>query len=116
MALRRVKAWLFGAERPKFPDAAPEQLEPLRTRRFPTAAPDRLARLWSEIARICGVDPLQLHEDDRITKLCPGQGALDLNLKIMELEALVAAESKHMPPPATRPQTVGDIIDYLIGE
>ncbi len=114
MAFESVKKWFFGAERARFSDATPEQLEALRARRFPTAAPDRFAVLWSEVAKICGVDPLQLHEDDPISTLCPSQGALDLNLRIMELEALVAAESKQMPPPATRPQTVGDVIDYLI--
>jgi hypothetical protein len=66
------------------------------------------------IAAICGVDPLLLHEDEEIQALCPSQGALDLNLRIMELEALVMAESKHLPPPAQRPQRIGEIVDYLM--
>jgi len=114
MALR-FKNWLFGVDRPRFPAATPDQLEGLRARRFSHATPERFAALWCEIANICGVDPLRLNESDEIAELCPSQGALDLNLRIMELEALVAMESKGMPPPAIRPQTIGDIIDYLTG-
>jgi hypothetical protein len=65
-------------------------------------------------ANICSVAPLAMHEDDEIQRLCPTNGALNMNLKMMELEALVMAQSKHLAPPVRRPQTMGDIIDYLL--
>lgn len=114
MALAKLRDWVIGPRRPKFAPATPDQLQELLSRRFRTVDRERFAALWSEIANICGVDPLVMHEDDEIQRLCPTKGVLDLNLKMMELEALVMAESKHLRPPAHRPQTVGDIIDYLL--
>lgn len=114
MALAKLRAWLTGPRRPKFDAATPDQLQELRSRRFRSVDPERFAALWSEIANICGVHPLVMHADDEIQRLCPTEGVLDLNLKMMELEALVMAESKHLAPPVRRPQTIGDIIDYLL--
>lgn len=100
--------------RPSFDAVTADQLQELLSRRFPSVDRERFAQLWSEIANICGVDPLVMHEDDEIQRLCPSNGVLDLNLKVMELEALVMANSKHLAPPARRPQTIGDIVDYLL--
>lgn len=114
MALAKLRDLLKGARRPRFDAATPDQLQELLSRRFPSVDRERFAKLWSEIANICGVDPLVMHEDDEIQRLCPTNGALDMNLKMMELEALVMAQSKHLAPPVGRPQTIGDIIDYLL--
>lgn len=82
-------------------------------RRFADADRVEFARLWCEIATICDVDPLKLHEDDSLRELCP-EPLLTFDLKLQELEALVIQESRELPPPRRRPNTVGEIIDYLL--
>jgi hypothetical protein len=114
MVFQNLRNRLLGSDRPQFQAATPEALEFIRAGRFANAAPERFAAIWSEIANICGVDPLQMREEDELRVLCPTRRLTDLNLKMMELEALVAAESRGMPPPAIQPQTVGDILDYLM--
>jgi hypothetical protein len=114
MVLAGLRDWLIGRRRSNFEAVTADQLQELLSRRFPSVDRERFAQLWSEIANICGVDPLVMHEDDEIQRLCPSNGALDMNLKMMELEALVMAQSKHLEPPVRRPQTIGDIIDYLL--
>jgi hypothetical protein len=90
-----------------------EELEAIRARRFADADRGEFARLWCEIATICDVDPLKLHEDDLLRDLCP-EPLLTFNLKIQELEALVMQETQDLPPPRSRPNTVGEVVDYVL--
>lgn len=88
-------------------------LETIRARRFAIADKEEFARIWCEIATICDVDPLKLHEDNLLRELCP-ESPLSFNLRMQELEALVLQETKERRPPRSRPNTVGEVIDYVL--
>jgi len=75
-------------------------------------------RLWCEIAHLCGVSPLEMHENNPPEELCPPHRVLGLvepNAVLEEISALIMAESRGRPAPKTRPNTVGDVLDYLLG-
>lgn len=93
------------------------ELRHIHERRFQGTDSERFVRLWCEIAHLCRVSPLELHEGDRIDVLCPPGRFLGLVLPheaLEEVTALIIAESRGRPPPRSRPSTVGEVLDYLL--
>ena len=119
MTLRRLLRWLRSPFRPSPVDVRSyEELRHVHERRFPASDPERFVRLWCEVADLCGVLPLEMHEDDRPEELFPPDRVLGLvepNVALEEISALIMAESRGRPPPKTRPNTVGEVLDYLLG-
>jgi hypothetical protein len=75
----------------------------------------RFKFLWCEIAEACHVAVDELHENDAISTLCPGkQGWLSRDHRLDDLEYIILRDSRGRPPPAQPPQTIGDVIRYLL--
>ncbi len=91
-----------------------QEVEPIWLRRFSATDRETFVRIWSEIASICGVDPSALHENDSLKTLCEVGRWPVFSGKMQALEALVLAESKELPPPVVQPNTVGEVVDYLL--
>jgi hypothetical protein len=90
-------------------------LESVYRRRFPKAERARFELLWCEVAEVCRVVPDALHEDDKIADRCPApRGWLSTDTRLDDLEYLVMTESRGMPPPKLRPETIGQVLDYLL--
>lgn len=88
------------------------QLKPILERRFAGAEPNAFVRLWGEMARICGVDPLDLHEDDELMNLCPPPEWSHINDKMDSLVYLAMRERRGSPSVPLR--TVGDLMDWML--
>ena len=88
------------------------QLQPILERRFAGAEPNAFMRLWTETARICGVDPLELHEDNELLKLCPPPRWSHINDKMDGLVDLAMRERRGSPSGLLR--TVGDLMDWML--
>ncbi len=117
--LHRIIGWLTWSFRPSAIEVLSyAELRNIHERRFQGTDPERFVRLWCEIAGLCGVSPMEMHENDRPEELCPPHRVLGLvepNAALEEISALIMAESRDRPLPASRPSTVGDVLDYLLG-
>jgi hypothetical protein len=94
------------------------ELKHIHRRRFHGTDPERFARLWCAVAHRCRVSPLEMNETSRVDELCPPRRFLGLvvpDQALEEVTALVIAESRGRPPPRSRPSTVADVLDYLLG-
>jgi hypothetical protein len=92
-------------------------LRDIHQRRFAGSDAERFTRLWCEVAAICNVSPLEMHEDKRVVDLCPPWRLLGLtepSPRLENLEALIMEESKDRPPPESTMWTVGEVLDYLL--
>jgi hypothetical protein len=90
-------------------------LDDIYRRRFRGTNKARFEFLWLEVAEVCRVRPEELHEDDRISDRCPGrQGWLSSDTRLDDLEFVIMSESRETPPPRTKPQTIGEVLDYLL--
>lgn len=88
-------------------------LDDIYRRRFEGSDKERFEFLWCEIAEVCRVRPDELHEDDQISDRCPsGQGSLLSPLE--DLSFVIMSESQALPPPRTKPKTIGEVLDYLL--
>lgn len=84
-------------------------------RRFPGTDKARFELLWCEVAEICGVAPDTLHEDDTVANRCPPpKGWLSSDTRLDDLEYIIVTESRGRPPWKRRPETIGEILDYLL--
>jgi hypothetical protein len=95
-----------------------DELKHIHERRFVGSDAERFRRLWCEIASLCEVSPLEMHENDRLGDRCPQSRWLRLvhpGARQENLEALVLMESRHLPPPTVLATTIGDVLDYLLG-
>lgn len=98
-------------------EASYEELRHIHQRRFAKTDPERFVRLWCEIADICEVSPRSLHENSNLADLCPPfrlLGLVEPSSRNEALEALVMAETRGKAPPARRPTTVGEMLDYML--
>lgn len=94
-----------------------EQLKEIHERRFAGTDSGRFVRIWCELADICKVSPTELHEDNQLEELCPPFRCWKLVDESAQQEALwefVWLESRHLPPPKSPLNTVGDVVDYLL--
>jgi hypothetical protein len=96
-------------------DLYAEFLDNVYRRRFRGTDKARFDFLWCEIAEVSRVRPDLLHEDDLISDRCPGQQSwLSSDTRLDDLEYVIMTESQGRPPPKRRPQTIGDVLDYLL--
>jgi hypothetical protein len=59
------------------------------------------------------VRPHELHEDDQVSDRCPsGEGSLSSRLE--DLAFVIMSESRDVPPPRKQPETIGQVLDYLL--
>jgi hypothetical protein len=90
-------------------------LDDIYRRRFGGKDKERFEFLWCEIAEVCRVRPDELHEDDQISDRCPGrQSWLSSDTRLDDLEFVIMSESQGVPPPRTKPKTIGEVLDYLL--
>ena len=117
--LRRLWATVWSPFKSRPVDVrAYDELRHIHERRFAGSDAERFVRLWCEIASLCDVSPLDMHENERLGELCPQSrwlGFVHPSARQENLEALVLMESRHLPPPTVPPTTVGDVLDYLLG-
>ena len=85
----------------------------IRERRFPQSDPANFERLWGEVAKICGVAPSALSEDDELLTLCPPPRWSHINDKMDALVYLAVRERRDSP--GTTLRTVGDLMDWMLG-
>jgi hypothetical protein len=113
--LSRLKEW-FGPLRRHPVERRPyEDLKHIHLRRFATADATRFTRLWCEIAAICNVPPLGLHEEDRISDLFPKEGTLVWpSHRFEELEFLIVDERRERTPAGPDLNMVGELLDHLL--
>ena len=96
-------------------DAHAAYLDAVHSRRFPAADKVRFELLWCEIAEVCRVTPAELHEDDKIADRCPpSKSILSSDTRLEDLEYIVVTESRNMAPPKQSPETIGEVLDYLL--
>ena len=92
-----------------------EFLDRLRRRRFPEADAERFARLWCEMAEVCGLSPDDLHEDLELASLRSAPGSwLSFDDRLEDLNYLILVESRELAPPRPKPTTIGGVLDYLL--
>ena len=90
-------------------------LDGVHTRRFAGTDKRRFEHLWCEIAEVCKVKPDTLHEDDKIVDRCPPPRSwLSSDTRLDDLEYVIMSESRKSPPPKQRPETIGQVLDYLL--
>lgn len=92
-----------------------EYLNAVHGRRFPGTDKERFDLLWCEVAEVCRVTPGELHEDDKIADRCPPSNSLfSSDTRLDDLEYTIITESRHVAPPKRRPETIGQVLDYLL--
>jgi hypothetical protein len=92
-----------------------EVLSPVYERRFPGTDPERFVRLWCSLARMCGVSPTELHEDQLFRDLSPLDSRWsNLNTRMDDIEEFADAESGGQDVPE-RIDSVGTMMDWLLG-
>lgn len=90
-------------------------LDAVYRRRFPGTNKVRFELLWCEIAEVCRVTPGELHEDDKIADRCPPSNDLfSSDNRLDDLEYIILTESRNAAPPKQRPETIGQVLDYLL--
>ena len=90
-------------------------LDALHQRRFSNADRARFMLLWCDIAEICDLPPNALSEDFEIASLRkPPKSWLTLDDKVDDLDYLILTESRGLPPPRSKPKTIGGVLDYLL--
>jgi hypothetical protein len=88
-------------------------LDDVYRRGFEGTDKERFEFLWCEIAEVCRVRPDEVHEHDLVSERCPsGEGSLSSRLE--DLAFVIMSESRDLPPPKKQPETIGDVLDYLL--
>lgn len=110
----RLSKWFRSKKEPTSESPSMEELDEIYRRRFAGANRERFNRLWREIAQICEVSPLQLHEDDELLKLCPQPRWSPVNDKLDEVIYVMMRERSGTPTGKLR--TVGELLDWILQE
>jgi hypothetical protein len=96
-------------------EAHSDKLWMLFRRCYPAVNAERFMVLWCELAELCGVSPEELSENDLIAeRYSHRRGGLLRTSAMEDIEQLILTESRGQPPPHRIPETVRDVLDYLL--
>ena len=91
-----------------------ETLAPIHQRLFNRGDPERFRLIWCTLAKLCGVDPLTLREDDVFDDLCPPPSRwTSMNERIEDIQEFALRQSSGKELPGDL-RTVGAMLDWLL--